>query len=100
MRQPSGLKDVFKEDESVYNLQTPVTKPSWWFNHWKNISQIGSFPDVGVKTTLFETTTEEHTDFDFGHFFQLSNLIEQDEPSFFVRQASSELIKLTTMTNL
>ena len=64
--QPIETQPSFKSHEanlaSMYhmNLQDEVglAFSSWWFQrHLQNISQIGLFPQVGMKIKLFETTT-------------------------------------------
>ena len=42
----------------TYANRLSTTKTGWWFQpSLKNICQVGSFPQLGVKINIFETTT-------------------------------------------
>ena len=55
-----SLKNNGSEKSSNFHRSIQKNNTSWWFQlstHLKNISQIGSFLQVGVKIKIFETTT-------------------------------------------
>ena len=55
--QPQGEKMKFEGEKPSINFKykSKAWFSSWWFQPvWKNTSQIGSFPQVGVKKKIFE----------------------------------------------